>query len=231
MDGQSSLEPSDERNRLQRQARALGSPTRFALFEYVASQHGPVQVAALVERFGLNHNAIRQHLAKLCEAGLFVEEFAPRTGPGRPALEYRLAPDVSGTWGLSSPYEQLAVLLLEMAAEGLSPREVGRRAGRRAAANPDGQKAHTLERLMAEMRRTGVEPKPRRGPAGLELVFDPLPPEPGSTRQREIVCEIHRGLAEGFLEALGSELVVSGLEMDNSGGNSCTLLLKPAAAG
>jgi predicted ArsR family transcriptional regulator len=221
---------SEERARLQRQARALGNPTRFALFEHVARLHRPVQVAALVEQFGLNHNVIRQHLAKLCEAGLFVEEFAPRSGPGRPALQYRLAPDVAATWGTSSPYEHLALLLLEMAADGLSAREVGRRAGRRAATAVDGR-ADPLEQLVAEMRRAGVEPRLQHRPAGIELVLDPSSVTRGTTRHRDILCEIHGGLAEGFLEELGGPLKVTGLHIDGSGENHCcTLRLERAAA-
>lgn len=218
---------SEERARLQRQARALGNPTRFAIFEHVARRHSPVQVTALVEAFGLNHNVIRQHLAKLCEAGLFVEEFAPRSGPGRPALQYRLAPEVAGTWGTANPYERLASLLLEMTADGLSAREVGRRAGRRAATGLDGQRTTALDRLVAELRRTGVEPRPVNRSAGVDLVLDSPPLVRGVAGHQEIVCEIHRGLAEGLLEELGSELRVTRLQVDESGDNTCTLRLEP----
>lgn len=86
----------EERHRiLQRQARALGDPTRYRIFRYVAESPEPVGVAAITAHLGLNHNGIRQHLAKLCNADLLIEEFAPPGGPGRPALQYRLAPDAS----------------------------------------------------------------------------------------------------------------------------------------
>lgn len=217
---------SEERARLQRQARALGNPTRFALFEDVARLHRPVQVATLVERFRLNHNVIRQHLAKLCEAGLFVEEFAPRSGPGRPALQYRLAPDVSSIWGISSPYEQLATLLLDMTVESVEPREVGRRAGGRAAATADGEQATPLEKLVAEMRRTGLEPRTLHRSTGVDLVLGACPLVRGVGRHRDIVCEIHRGLAEGFLEELASELNVTELHQGQSGDGPCTIRLE-----
>lgn len=233
--GSAQLEPmepppmstSEERARLQRQARALGNPTRFAVFEHVARLHAPVQVATLVEQFGLNHNVIRQHLAKLCEADLFVEEFAPRSGPGRPALQYRLAPDVAATWGIASPYEQVALLLLEMAADGVSAREVGRRAGRRAASGVDGRRT-PLEHLVAEMRRTGAEPRTVHGSTGsIELVLDPSLVTRGVAGGQKIMCEIHRGLAEGFLD----ELKVTGLEIDESDDGACIVRLEPARTG
>ena len=50
---------------LQQQARALGDPTRHAIFRYIADGDGPADVAEITAHFGLNHNAIRQHLAEL----------------------------------------------------------------------------------------------------------------------------------------------------------------------
>lgn len=217
-----------ERARLQRQARALGNPTRFAIFEHVARVRSPVRVAALVERFGLNHNAVRQHLAKLCEAHLLVEEFAARSGPGRPALQYRLAPEAAGTWGTPSPYEELASLLLQMAAEGLSAREVGRRAGRQAAAAADVDRVTPLDRLVREMDRRGLGPRSVPGSSGVDVVLDSCPLPYAAATHREIVCDIHRGLAEGFLEELGTDLEVSGLRMGTPGVAACTLHLGPS---
>jgi len=60
---------------LQEQAR-LGDPTRHRIFRYVADAGRPVGVAELTARFELNHNAIRQHLAKLVDAGLVTEATA-----------------------------------------------------------------------------------------------------------------------------------------------------------
>ena len=66
---------------LQQQARALGDPTRHAIFRYIADGDGPADVAEITAHFGLNHNAIRQHLAKLISAGLVVETTAAPRGP------------------------------------------------------------------------------------------------------------------------------------------------------
>ncbi|MDQ1500165.1 MAG: hypothetical protein QOI86_3505, partial [Actinomycetota bacterium] len=85
--GRSDL-PDRDRD-VQRQAKALGDPTRHAIFRAVADAAGPIDVATLTARFELNHNAIRQHLAKLCAAGLVIEEVGPSTGRGRPRLQYR----------------------------------------------------------------------------------------------------------------------------------------------
>ena len=67
---------------LQHQARALGDPTRHAIFRHVSDAPAPVGVAELTQLLGLHHNAIRQHLAKLVEARLLVESSARPAGRG-----------------------------------------------------------------------------------------------------------------------------------------------------
>src|SRR6187551_1251880 len=95
---------------LQEQARALGDPTRHEIFRYIADAGRPVDVAELTEHLGLNHNAIRQHLAKLVDAELVTEGQAPSTGRGRPRLHYVLHAAAESRWGVTGPYERLSLL-------------------------------------------------------------------------------------------------------------------------
>jgi predicted ArsR family transcriptional regulator len=114
---------------LQTQARALGDPSRHALFRYLAEQGTPVGIVKLTSHLGLHHNAIRQHVAKLVAAGLVVESVGPSSGRGRPRLLYAVDPAADGRWGGPNPYERLAAMLTEVVRSGDSPEEVGRRAG------------------------------------------------------------------------------------------------------
>jgi hypothetical protein len=50
---------------LQKQARALGDPTRYRIFRFIADAAEPMGVAALTDHVGLSHNAVRQYLAEL----------------------------------------------------------------------------------------------------------------------------------------------------------------------
>jgi DNA-binding transcriptional ArsR family regulator len=50
---------------VQREARALGDPTRHRLFRYIVDAARPVGVGELTDYEQLNHNAVRQHLAVL----------------------------------------------------------------------------------------------------------------------------------------------------------------------
>ena len=110
---------------IQREARALGDPTRYRLFRYIADAPRPVGVAELTGYAGLNHNAVRQHLAVLKDAGLVTEETENRPGPGRPRLMYRLHPEVTDRWETRGGYKWLASVL----AGAVRRRQGARRAG------------------------------------------------------------------------------------------------------
>lgn len=192
---------------VQRQARALGDPTRYDIFRYLADASSPVRVAALVEHFRLNHNAIRQHLAKLTEARLLIEELGTPATTGRPPLQYRVAPAAMGAWGAPGPYELLAVLLLDVAKGTHTPLEAGAEAGRRLV--PKYQPgADAVDVLEAEMGSRGFEPRRETRATLVEIVLERCPFQAAASADPDIVCDVHRGLAEGMLEAMQSDLRV-----------------------
>ncbi len=220
-----------ERHRLrQRQARALGDPTRYEIFRYVAEAPEPVSVATLTSYLGLNHNAVRQHLAKLCDAGLLVEELARRGGPGRPALQYALASSAAASWVTSNPYEQLALLLLAVVEAGRSPRDVGVLAGRRSLP-PPAEGRDSLSALEAEVTRRGFEPERVERANGVDLILRRCPFEAAASANPEIVCDLHQGLAEGMAEALGGEIAVRGLLRRDPRRAGCRLQLDWTSGG
>lgn len=195
-----------DRDPLQQAARALGDPTRHRIFRHIAEADRAVGVAELTGLLGLNHNAIRQHLTVLKDAGLVLEEPEARGRPGRPRLLYRLEPEVRGTWGTEGPYELLARLLSEALRTGDDPREVGRRAGwvRTQRLREEG----TLAALETDLRSSGF--KPTRSETDDTAVFvlgrcpfaDVAATDPGT------VCRLHLGLAEGLVEAIGKDAAV-----------------------
>lgn len=189
----------------QRQARALGAPTRHAIFLALASAGSPVKVAALTQRFALNHNAIRQHLAKLLDAGLIVEESGPQAGRGRPARFYRLAPSADA-WLTGGPYEQLALMLLRLHQSGGTPRQVGAEAGRQI--RPHDADVDAAAVLELEMARRGFLPRRTQSEASLELILDRCPFAAAAAHDPDVICEMHRGLAEGIIEAVAGQPAV-----------------------
>lgn len=212
----------------QRRARALGDPTRYAIFRYVGDAHEPVTVAALTEHFGLNHTAIRQHLAKLCAAGLLVDETATRTGRGRPAVVYRLSAAAAAAVAEPGAYEDLAVLLLAVIKSGRSARDVGFDAGRRAQL-ADAPGLDDAARVQHELGRRGFQPRRVELASSTELVLESCPYRTAAMVDPDIVCELHRGLAEGIAEAAGGRLRVTDLAVNAADTAGCRLRLSPVA--
>lgn len=190
---------------LQQQARALGDPTRHRIFTYVADAESPVDVAQLTEHFGLNHNAIRQHLAKLVGAGLVVESKHSSGAPGRPKLVYAIEPAAESRWGVVGPYQRLSKLLAEMVRTGDTPEEVGRREGVRLRAG--GAAAPGVPALERAMAREGFEPQTQHRDGGIDVVLQNCPFEATALDDPDTVCALHLGIAKGLTEgAAGLEV-------------------------
>jgi len=192
---------------LQEQARALGDPTRHDVFRYIADARRAVDVAEMTEHFGLNHNAIRQHLAKLVDASLVVEEKAPVTGRGRPRLVYQLDPTAESRWDVVGPYERLSLWLAEVVRTGESPVEVGRRAGLvQGCGDPDTDDPVAL--LVGQMARHGFDPAVRQSGSKVDITIRNCPFESTALAAPDTVCQLHLGMAYGIAERIG------GLEVD-----------------
>lgn len=212
---------------LQKQARALGDPTRHAIFRYVARSEESVDVAELTELFRMNMNAIRQHLAKLLEVGLITETTARPGRPGRPRLLYAIAPGVESRWGVTGPYEQLTLLLAEVVRTGARPVDVGRSAGRAmttsGAVGGDG-----VRRVTDAMVRQGFEPEVARQGDGADITFRTCPWATTALADPDIVCELHRGIADGLAE--GTDSSIDDLLRANPRQAGCRLLVRREAA-
>jgi predicted ArsR family transcriptional regulator len=193
---------------LQHEARALGDPTRHALFRYVAEAGEPTTIAELTAHVGLHHNAVRQHVAKLVGAGLIVETTAPATGRGRPRLQYTVEPGAAGRWGGGvTPYERLSELLAEIIRTGDRPVDVGRRAGVRAAGAV--ARSGGVARVLDVMAREGFEPESDRHGDRTQVVLAACPFRTAAIADPLTVCAVHLGLAEGLVE--GTDVRVTAL--------------------
>jgi predicted ArsR family transcriptional regulator len=195
---------------LQEQARALGDPTRHAIFRYVADADAPVDVAELTNHFALNHNAIRQHLAKLVDANLVVEEQAASTGRGRPRLNYRVHPAADSRWGATGPYERLSLLLSEMLRTGDSAVEVGRRAGRRQRLDAAAE-ADPVAFVVEAMERQGFDPSAHTRGRRVDVVLHTCPFATTALVDPDTVCSIHLGIAQGIAELTDGRIAVDEL--------------------
>jgi predicted ArsR family transcriptional regulator len=210
---------------LQRQARALGDPTRHAIFRYVVDAAAPVGIAELTEHFQLNHNAIRQHLAKLVDASLVIKT-SVQGGRGRPRLVYEINPSAESRWGGIGPYERLSLLLAEIIRTGDTAVEVGWRAGqqhRRIASDPD----DVITNISDSMARLGFDPEVRRRGKRADVVLKTCPFESTAAADPDIVCSLHLGLAQGLAD--GTDIVVDELVAKDPRRANCRLRLHEEA--
>jgi predicted ArsR family transcriptional regulator len=214
---------------IQQEARALGDPTRHRVFRYIVDSERPVTVAELTAYVGLNHNAVRQHLAVLKDAGLVLDEVESRDRPGRPRLLYRLHPEAAGKWGTPGAYAWLAGLLAEALLHGWNAREVGREEGlRRSQEYVDSDPIDAIEQELV-----GSGFRPRRSDRGRQMgfVLGRCPFTDVAATHPETVCQLHLGLAEGLAEGLGA-LTVDRLTAKDPHQAGCRLVIRrePASA-
>jgi len=207
------------------QARALGDPTRHAIFRRLAEADGPRTVPELTDHVGRHHTAVRQHLAKLVGAGLVTEESEPRSTRGRPRLRYAVAPEAAGLWNVPSPYERLAVLLAEALRTGEAPADVARRAGHPSSppVAPD-----PTEALAAEVARQGFEPSLRSRRGGVEIVLGRCPYQAAALANPEAVCGLHLGLARAAADRIGGVEVAALVPRDPRRAG-CRIVLRAAS--
>ena len=209
---------------VQREARAVGDPTRYRLFRYIVDSDRPVGVAELTAYVQLNHNAVRQHLAVLKEAELVVEEVEIRDTPGRPRLLYRLHPEAAGKWETSGPYAWLAGLLSDAVKHKRSSREVGTQDGLRRGLEYSGI-GDSVDAMEQELIRSGFRPTRSERGRQVDFVLGRCPFAEVAAGNPDTVCQLHLGLAEGLAEGLGG-LTVDRLTAKDPHRAGCRLVLK-----
>ncbi len=214
----------------QADAEALADPTRFRLFDVLRRADGPMTVADLTAVVGVHHTAVRQHLAKLRDAGLVTEERAAPSGRGRPHLLYRIRLGQASGAGVSGAYQRLAVLLAAAVRSGRSAREVGREAGREVAREtaleaqePDQQDPVRI--VVDEAERLGFRPAVEDTDTGVDVVLRHCPFRDVAADDPETVCSLHLGMAEGVAEEAGG-LDVLGMVVNDPYRAGCRMQLR-----
>jgi predicted ArsR family transcriptional regulator len=181
---------------------AVADPVRLRIVRHLA-EGGSATLAELAEVVGVHLNTIRAHVAALEAADVLRSAQKTASGPGRPAVEYRL---VDG-WGLSSTdFLELAGLfaaaLVRNAPDPRMLRETGADWGRWLVGRPGRRDVGSA--LRRAMERLGFH-------ADLdgELVrISGCPCAVVSPDHPEVVCALATGLVDGVLAASGSGLRV-----------------------
>lgn len=184
--------------------KALGDNTRYAIYLELARAPKPLATAEIAETLALHPNTVRPHLERMRDVGLLEVTTDAQGAVGRPQHRYSLAPDAPSLGFEPPAFPVLARMLLRLAASASLPAadavEAGRDYGAFAASRPD-RVGTCHEALTAEMAAIGFDPESASDDTSLTVAFTRCPFRELAEGNPELVCSLHRGLVEGFVEA------------------------------
>ena len=190
--------------------KALGDNTRYAIYLELARSPKPLATADVAESLGLHVNTVRPHLERMRDVGLLDVQSENRGAVGRPQHRYSLAADAPSL-GLEPPmFALLARMLLRAAglagAGADDAADAGREQGRFDAAGSVGRPC--LNALVRELDRLGFDPAVAGDGDVATIAFAHCPFRELAEANPNLVCSLHRGLVEGFLETVGGGEVI-----------------------
>jgi len=186
--------------------KALGDETRFSMYQELAGSTSALTATELADRLGIHANTVRLHLERLREAGLVEVEPVHRGTVGRPQHVYSLAAGAPGL-GLDPPSYTLLAGMLAMLAERVGADADDATAAGRSFGVEAGRRTHSkscVKALVGEMDRLGFDPERQGLPGGgTDIAFLHCPFRELAEAYPELVCNLHRGICEGVVSAVG----------------------------
>jgi len=185
--------------------KALGDNTRYAIYLELARSTKPLATADVAESLGLHVNTVRPHLERMRDVGLLEVQSDNRGAVGRPQHRYSLAADAPSL-GLEPPtFALIARMLLRAAglagADAADAVDAGREQGRADAARDVGRPC--VAALVRELDRLGFDPTLAGDGEHTTIAFAHCPFRELAEANPNLVCGLHRGLVEGFIETVG----------------------------
>jgi predicted ArsR family transcriptional regulator len=168
--------------------KALGDNTRYAIYLELARSAAPLSTSDVAESLGLHPNTVRPHLERMREVGLLDVRTEVRSGVGRPQHLYTLA-EAAPSLGLEPPtFPRLAQLLVRLAA--------------RAGAGGDDAADVGREQGLADARHHLDAPSLLEALVAV-VAFAHCPYRNLAETNTTLVCNLHRGMVEGFVAGVG----------------------------
>lgn len=191
--------------------KALGDNTRYAIYLEIARSPAPLATADVAKTLDLHVNTVRPHLERMRELGLLEVYASGGGGVGRPQHKYSIAHDAPSL-GLEPPlFPTLARMLLKMAAtvgaEAEDATNVGREQGADSGTAFAGQPCDAA--LLTELDRLGFDPSIDGTDEGVTVGFDHCPFQDLAEANPDLVCGLHKGMVEGFVDSVGGGEVTS----------------------
>jgi predicted ArsR family transcriptional regulator len=185
--------------------KALGDNTRYAIYLELARSPSPRSTAEVAETLGLHANTVRPHLERMRDVGLLAVAADARGTVGRPQHRYSLAADAPSL-GLEPPAFPLLARMLANAAAAAGVAapdavDASREQGRALAA--ERRTTPCVSALVAALDDLGFDPAVGGDDEAATIVFTHCPYRELAEAHPDLVCNLHRGLIEGFVAARG----------------------------
>jgi predicted ArsR family transcriptional regulator len=191
--------------------RALADPHRAEIAAALDEAVGALDATELARRVGLHANTVRWHLGILEDAGLVRSHAEHRATPGRPRRVWEAAPATAPDG--AREHEALARALVSVVAglpdAAAEAEAAGRAWGERLGRETGRRSGSAVDRLVGVLRERGFEPQAD----GLDVTMRRCPFADLARESPGVVCAMHRGLVDGVLREVGSELAVAALEV------------------
>ncbi len=195
--------------------KTLGDNTRYAIYLELARAVKPLTTSEIADTIELHPNTVRPHLERMRDAGLVEVEVGGRGEIGRPQHRYSLAADAPSL-GLEPPVmPMLARMVLAIAerlgagpdhAEAVGAAEGHERAGVFRSASS------TLEAIVTDLDILGFDPvvsDDADDPYVAVIAFTNCPFGDLAIAHPDLVCSLHRGLLDGFVQQMGDAALLS----------------------
>lgn len=187
--------------------KTLGDNTRYAIYLEIARAPSPQATADIASTLDLHVNTVRPHLERMREVGLLEVYTTSTGGVGRPQHRYGIAPGAP-SMGLEPPlFPTLARMLLQMAADvGADAGDAvsaGREQGQTDARSSGGVSRPCQQALIEHLDTLGFDPETVLDGETVTVGFAHCPFAELAESNPDLVCGLHRGMVEGFVEQFG----------------------------
>jgi predicted ArsR family transcriptional regulator len=196
--------------------KTLGDNTRYAIYLELARSPKPLTTSEIADTIDLHPNTVRPHLERMRDVGLIEVEVSGRGEVGRPQHRYSVAADAPSL-GLEPPVmPMLASMVLSMADRlGAGPGDalsVGADEGARRA-DAYRNAPSSLEALVSDLDRLGFDPVVTAADTTdhdtAVIAFANCPFGDIAGAHPDLVCSLHRGLIDGFVERMGDAEILA----------------------
>ncbi len=199
--------------------KTLGDNTRYAIYLELARSPRPLATSEIADTLGLHPNTVRPHLERMRDVGLLEARAESRGAVGRPQHLYSLTSDAPSL-GLEPPvFPMMARMLVDLAADaGLTGEPVlaaGRTQGRALAHRSAGvavgdaaAEPSAMQAVVAMHGALGFDPAAVEEDDSTTIAFGHCPFGEIAESNPEVVCALHRGMVEGFVEEAGDAHLV-----------------------